>query len=95
MIICARDGCEEAFQPATHNQKYHNAECCRIATNARIMERYYAERDRRLGVERRCKNCSTKLSRYNESDTCNSCSLKQQVSVNTQVANMLLAVSVI
>lgn len=92
MIKCARTGCEVDFQPSTHNQKYHNAECCRVATNARIMEKYYAQRDRQKGKTRFCRKCQiTKLSRYNDSDTCNSCKAKTRVTASAQVANMLLA----
>ena len=40
-MICANSECKKDFAPKTHNQKYHNDECCRIATNRRIMEKYY------------------------------------------------------
>lgn len=93
MIICARTGCEEVFLPATHNQKYHNSECCRLATNAKIMQRYYANKARLAGTSRHCSSCDSKLSRYNDSDICNSCSLKQKVSSSSQVINMLMTAS--
>ena len=69
--LCAY--CEAPFDKKTHNQKYCDAECCRKATNERIMERYYERRDNRLGVNKRiCKNpdCNIALSRYNEESYC-------------------------
>jgi hypothetical protein len=93
LIKCARVGCIELFQPATHNQKFHDSECCRIATNARIMQKYYEQRDRRQGKVRICISCDTKLSRYNDDQVCASCTIKEHVSANKSVTDMLLAVS--
>lgn len=66
------DYCDEPFDRKTHNQRYCSAECCRLATNERIMERYYERRDNRRGRERVCgrTGCETKLSRYNDDDYC-------------------------
>lgn len=33
MKICAAPGCEETFEPITHNQKYHSQQCKRNAEN--------------------------------------------------------------
>lgn len=68
--LCAY--CNKDFDRKTHNQKYCDAECCRRATNERIMERYYEKRDNRRGKERVCKtkDCGKRLSRYNEEDVC-------------------------
>ena len=94
MIICAREGCEEEFAPATHNQKYHNAECCRVATNERIMQKYYAKRDQKAGKARYCIKCNvTKLSRYNDSQICGGCQASSITEANNAVANMLAGVS--
>lgn len=93
MITCARKDCDIEFQPATHNQKYCCAECCRIATNQRIMEKYYDRRDQRQGKARYCNKCESKLSRYNDSQICSSCELKQSVNANRSVADMLLSVT--
>ena len=40
-MICANKECAINFDAKTHNQKYCSDECCRIATNKRIMEKYY------------------------------------------------------
>jgi hypothetical protein len=68
--LCAY--CNKSFDRKTHNQKYCDEECCRKATNERIMQRYYEKRDNRRGKERVCSHhdCVSKLSRYNEEDVC-------------------------
>lgn len=78
MKICAYDKCGIEFEPTTHNMKYHSDQCCRDATNERIMRRYYerkeAKRDR-AGNTRICATigCGTVLSRYNEFVVCQKC----------------------
>jgi hypothetical protein len=66
------DYCGAEYARKTHNQRYCTAECCRLATNERIMERYYERRDNRRGKERVCKRkgCNTTLSRYNDELLC-------------------------
>lgn len=93
MITCARKDCEVEFTPATHNQKYCCAECCRIATNQRIMEKYYDKRDQRQGKARYCKSCDSRLSRYNDGQFCSSCELLKKVNVNKSIVDMLMSVS--
>lgn len=70
---CARNGCDNLFNRKTHNQKYCSDECCRLATNAKIMERYYENKRRRSGAPRQCTSCGSKLSKYNLSDECSAC----------------------
>ncbi len=74
-MICANEDCPNGkeFTPKTHNQKYCNEQCCRIATNKKIMEKYYEKKAIKNGASRTCKMCKTKLSRYNESNVCSSC----------------------
>lgn len=77
-LLCAREECEEKFiLGRAANQKYCSAECCRIATNKAIMEKYYDRRARLKGKTRICKQCqTTKLSRYNTNTICASCEQK-------------------
>lgn len=75
-MICANKECAKEFEAKTHNQKYCTEECCRLATNKRIMEKYYEKKAIRNGAVRVCKRCQTKLSRYNDSVLCVSCSRK-------------------
>lgn len=69
---CQYSECNKPFYKKTHNQKYHSDECCRLATNAKIMERYYEQKSIREGKPRTCSRigCKTKLSRYNYEDVC-------------------------
>lgn len=78
--VCAYKRCNKEFIKTTHNQKYHDAECCRLATSEKAMEKYYERKDRRGGAKRVCDgvNCSTLLSRYNESKYCSKCEEKNQ-----------------
>lgn len=92
VIVCENKGCEIKFSKKTHNQRYHDDECCRLATNAKIMEKYYQRRAQRLGIARFCTACDTKLSRYNSADKCNACTLENEVTRNQSVANALMAI---
>lgn len=66
--------CKEEFEFKTHNQKYCSNHCCRIATNKRIMQKYYEKKERLSGKERRCVGCNAVLSKYNDSEICAKCS---------------------
>jgi len=92
-IQCERAGCEVVFIKKTHNQRYHDDECCRLATNAKIMEKYYKNRAQRLGIPRFCTSCGTKLSRYNSADNCNACTIDTQVTRNSALAQMLSTIT--
>jgi hypothetical protein len=72
-MICANKECGIEFDQKTHNQKYCSDECCRVATNRRIMEKYYEKKAIRNGATRLCTNCKISLSRYNQSDVCSLC----------------------
>lgn len=96
VFTCARVGCSETFVKKAHNQKYHNDECCRLATNAKIMEKYYERRAQRLGKTRLCSVCNvTRLSRYNDSRTCSGCESKSQIDRNNSVLDMLNAANLV
>ena len=81
-MICANSECKKDFNPKTHNQKYCTDECCRIATNRRIMEKYYEKKAIRKGSKRPCIKCKAQLSRYNASSMCSSC--EKSVSLETK-----------
>jgi hypothetical protein len=72
-MICYNLECAKEFSAKTHNQKYCSDECCRIATNKRIMEKYYEQKAIKNGSIRKCKKCSGRLSRYNNEDICAFC----------------------
>lgn len=89
--VCAYKECGRVFTKTTHNQKYHEEECCRLATNARIMEKYYERKERRGGSKRICKGpgCQTQLSRYNPSKCCAKCESKADKKANSELLDML------
>ena len=92
-MICANKECSKEFEPKTHNQKYCTDECCRIATNKRIMEKYYEKKAIRNGALRLCKKCKQKLSRYNENPVCVSCERKINLDNKKKLLRMLDEIS--
>jgi hypothetical protein len=70
--LCGYRQCDNEFEPRTHNQKYCNDECCRLETNAVVMDRYYERKHNRAGAKRTCSEagCQTVLSRYNSGVRC-------------------------
>lgn len=90
MIKCAYADCGVEFEPTTHNQKYHTPECCRRATNDRIMEDYYAKKARRSGRVRVCTLCKiTVLSRYNDQKICGKCEAEKEKKVRNDLLRRL------
>jgi hypothetical protein len=91
-MICANSDCGQEFSAKTHNQKYCSDECCRIATNRRIMEKYYEKKAIRNGALRHCK-CGGELSRYSESKICSMCIDKEKRETRKRLRDMLNGVS--
>lgn len=92
-MICANKECAKDFEAKTHNQKYCSDECCRVATNRRIMEKYYEKKEIRNGKKRNCKKCKSQLSRYNETFICSSCTKKTNHENNTKLLGMINEIS--
>ncbi len=92
-MICANKECSKDFEPKTHNQKYCTDECCRVATNRRIMEKYYEKKAIRNGAARGCKKCNAQLSRYNETSLCASCQKKIDITKRSKIIGMLDEIS--
>jgi hypothetical protein len=92
-MICANKECSKDFEPKTHNQKYCTDECCRVATNRRIMEKYYEKKAIRNGAARGCKKCNAQLSRYNETSLCASCQKKIDITKRSKIMGMLDEIS--
>lgn len=88
---CAYEKCGKLFTPRTHNQRYDDPECCRRATNSRIMEDYYAKKERRKGTVRLCAaaGCKTVLSRYNDDKICGACASSQATQARDDLLRML------
>lgn len=89
--VCAYKECGIVFVKTTHNQKYHDEECCRLATNARIMEKYYEKKERRGGAKRICATpgCTTQLSRYNASKICAKCEADKEEKANKDLLDLV------
>ena len=79
-VVCVREGCDNKFLKRVHNQIFCNPACCQIATNERILNRYY-EKKKPISKNRVCKkrSCSTLLSVYNRESICETCSRKDQM----------------
>ena len=92
-MICSNKECAIEFEPKTHNQKYHNDECCRVATNRRIMEKYYEKKAIRQGASRGCKKCGRQLSRYNDTSMCASCQKKIDITKRSSILGRLNEIS--
>ena len=88
-MICANKTCLKEFEPKTHNQKYCTDECCRVATNRRIMEKYYEKKAIRNGAARPCSRCSTQLSRYNSSELCSTCEKTVNLDTRSKLFRMI------
>lgn len=86
MKKCAN--CETPFESNKKNQKYCTPACCRLATNKKIMERYYENKKRRSGAKRYC-SCGQLLSRYNDNDSCFSCYNKTKEQDNTAILEVI------
>jgi hypothetical protein len=77
---CAYAECGQSFEAKTHNQRYCSDDCCRKATNARLMEQYYEKKARRQGHIRVCTtpDCNTRLNRYNDGNVCGKCEAEEK-----------------
>jgi hypothetical protein len=77
--VCARVECKKKFTKNSHNQKFCGKKCCRLATNKKLLDKYY-ENKVPIKQGRICqeKGCATILSVYNKSKICGSCELKKE-----------------
>lgn len=90
MRLCANQICMAEFSPSRHNQIYCGEECRRQVTNSRIMVQYYEKKDIKSGKERRCVECRvSKLSRYNEGNTCYHCVARRATTARQNLLNAL------
>lgn len=88
-MICANKDCAKEFDAKTHNQKYCCDECCRVATNKKIMEKYYEKKSIRSGAKRECKSCKSRLSRYNQSNICSKCEKNSAIKNRSTLLRMI------
>lgn len=90
-MICARKGCAGKFEAKTHNQKYCSDDCCKIATNEKIKEKYYHKKARAAGIKFTCsaKECNQVLSRFTSDSICEGCKIKQIYDERKTILDML------
>lgn len=90
-MICSRDGCENPFEARTHNQKYCSDDCCKIATNLKIKEKYYYKKARMAGEKFVCDNrgCSQVLNRFTVDKICEVCKAKAKEKERQDLLEML------
>lgn len=81
---CANSECTNDFEVRRVNMIYCSNECCRQATNAKLIARYHAKKQQKTG-ERTCA-CGTKLSRYNSNSKCHACIIADE---NKERINLL------
>lgn len=93
--ICAYKECGKPFTKSTHNQKYCCDACCRTATNLKIREKYYENKERLNGKKRSCstKGCKNQLSRYNAETVCQECIAKKETQKRSAILEMIKNVS--
>jgi hypothetical protein len=96
-LICAREDCTNVIEEKKKfNQKYCSYECCKVATNARIMEKYYERKERMSGKPRYCKECKTaKLSKYNYGDMCFACQQAKQSETNKLIDSLFEGIELV
>jgi hypothetical protein len=90
-MICAYEECSNKFEPKTHNQKYCSEECCKIATNLKVKEKYFYKKARVAGVKFICdsKGCNQILSRFTLDKICENCKAKQRSKDRKEILDML------
>jgi hypothetical protein len=92
-MICLNSSCSKDFTQKTHNQKYCSDECCRVATNKKIMEKYYEKKAIRNGAKRACSKCNIVLSRYNSLNICSKCEKNKSLENKKKIIGMINDIS--
>ena len=90
-MICAYPECDNEFEPKTHNQKYCSDDCCKIATNLKIKEKYYYKKARASGVKFKCatRGCQQVLNRFTTDKICEVCKAKEKTKDRKEILDML------
>ena len=80
--------CNLNFESNKKNQKYCSPACCRLATNKKIMAKYYENKKRLNGEKRYCR-CGQLLSRYNENNLCSPCIINNKKQNNENILEVI------
>lgn len=79
-IKCANGVCINFFNPKTYNAIFCCADCRRVVTNKRLLDKYYQSKDNK-NKKRTCEteSCTTILSRYNKEGMCEACKVERYI----------------
>ena len=80
--------CNLNFESNKKNQKSCSPACCRLATNKKIMAKYYENKKRLNGEKRYCR-CGQLLSRYNENNLCSPCIINNKKQNNENILEVI------
>lgn len=76
MKLCNNFECSVYFEPKVSYQVYCSDTCREQATKEKISQRYKETKSKkRIGKDRRCRNCKEKLSVYADGPLCNFCTI--------------------
>jgi hypothetical protein len=77
---CSNPECSKKFIPKTYNGVYCSVECRKFATNKKLLEKYYINKENKT-KKRICAtpSCSTVLSRYNKEKICEQCKTERYI----------------
>ncbi len=77
--VCENEDCLTLFSPKVHNSIYCSAECRKVVTNKKVLEKYHEKKDKKKNKNRICKtpSCRTVLSSYNEESICGACQVNR------------------
>jgi CTP synthase (UTP-ammonia lyase) len=78
--VCANEDCLKTFVAKSYNAIYCGAECRKICTNKKLLEKYYENKALRT-KKRVCKTsqCTTILSIYNKENICERCKKERYI----------------
>ena len=77
---CSNEECRKKFIPKTYNGIYCSAECRKIVTNKKLLEKYYTNKANKTR-KRICatSSCTTILSKYNKEKICERCKTERYI----------------
>lgn len=80
--LCANKTCEKHFEARRVNMIYCSNECCREATNSKLIAKYHE--NKLVKIEDRVCSCGVKLSRYNKDESCHACQMRIESDKNKE-----------
>jgi hypothetical protein len=78
--LCQNTDCSKEFSAKVYNAIYCSAECRRLITNKKLLDKYY-ENKANKSKKRVCKtnSCGTVLSKYNKENICEQCKKERYI----------------